>query len=109
MHLEYPAIYVINVFRLKIVAKIQTRWKLLKQMVLLQDKTRAEESFGSLRKEKKTRFQVEENRRAQAQWHADIRMPRLPVSEEHRDRDILMINLWNRFRAAPDSVAYCSG
>ena len=53
------------------------------------------------------RFQVEGNRRAHAQWHPDIRMPRLHVSKEHRD--IRMIHLWNRFRTAPDSVAYCSG
>ena len=44
---------------------------------------------------------------AHAQWHPDIRMPRLHVSEEHQD--IQMIHLWNRFRTAPDSVEYCSG
>ena len=58
--------------------------KLFNQIVLLKDKKKAKESFEACEKKKKNRFQVEGNRRAHAQWHPDIRMPRLHVSKEHR-------------------------
>ena len=86
----------------------EVMWKTIKSdCSVTGQELRAKEIFWSLRKEEKNRFQFEVNRRAHAQWHPDIRMPRLHVSEVHRD--IRMIHLWNRFRTAPDSVANCSG
>ena len=60
-----------------------------------------------LAERRKDCFQVEGNCRAHAQWHPDIRMPRLHMSEEHRD--IRMVHLSNRFRTVLEGVAYWSG
>ena len=77
----------------------EAMWKTFKSDCAVKGQEKSEGKFLKIAKRReKNRFQVEGNRRAHAQWHPDIRMPRLHVSKEHRD--IRMIHLWNRFRTA---------
>ena len=84
----------------------EAMWKLLNQVVLLQDKKRAKECFWRLRKEENT---LSSRRKPQSACAVTSRYPDAPFSrvrsaQWHPDDPPL-----KSFRTAPDSVAYCFG
>ena len=69
-------------------------------------KEKGERKFLKLAERRKNRFQVEGNHRAYAQWHSDIQIPRVRVSEKHRD---IRISPWagsgiRTFRSTPPAT-----
>ena len=79
--------------------------KLLNHIVLLQEKS--ERKFLKLAERRKKPLSSRRKPHSACAVTSGYRMPRLHVSEEHRN--IRIIHLWYHFRTAPDSIAYCSG